>query len=478
MIRESGEARSVSVASETLARAVAATRWRDLPGPVRRQAAELFLDTLAVVAAASARPAHRRWLEVVAAAPGGCTVIGLPGGAAAEAAARANAGGTTVLQWQDGHRMARGHPASHLVPALLALAEPRDLAADAVMSAFVGGYEAGTRVGVALGGLAPPVHDAGTWATIGVAAACAGLRGGDAAAIAAAIEGAAAVAPLPWRETAPRGATMHHLYVGAGVSAGLAAAEAALAGMSAIPGTLEDFFGPRAGAAFDPAALVAGVGTDGRWSHHELLEAYFKWQPVCAHFSALADALDRLRADVERTTGRPLVFERVGSVEVSLYAAALIYDAGVPASELASRFSPAAIVFGALQPGGLRAGGLAEAASDKPGVRAWLERVQVSHDPGLDAGYPAGRPARVTLRLVDGSVFSAAASAPYGDVTNPMSAADRREKALTALALALGDEGARDAVVAFDAWVEGRGPLGRLCAALRPAAAPASPAIR
>ena len=150
----------------------------------------------------------------------------------------------------------------------------------------------------------------------------------------------------------------------------------------------------------------------------------------------------------------------------------------MPASELASRFSPAAIVFGALQPGGLRAGGLAEAASDKPGVRAWLERVQVSHDPGLDAGYPAGRPARVTLRLVDGSVFSAAASAPYGDVTNPMSAADRREKALTALALALGDEGARDAVVAFDAWVEGRGPLGRLCAALRPAAAPASPAIR
>ncbi len=476
MIRQSPAARTPPAASGRLAQAVVETRWRDLPALVRRQAADLVLDTLAVVAAASARPDHRRWLERVAPTPGSCTVVGLSACTTPDAAARANAGGTTVLQWQDGHRLARGHPASHLVPALLALAEPRDMAADAVMSAFVGGYEAGTRVGVALGGLAPPVHDAGTWATMGVAAACARLLGGKAPVIAAAIEGAAAVAPLPWRETAPRGATMHHLYVGAGVAAGMAAAEAALAGLGAIPGTVEDFFGPRAGAAFDPAALVAGIGDDGRWSRYELLEAYFKWQPVCAHFSALADALDQLRADVERATGQPMAPERVLAVEVSMYAGALVYDAGVPASELASRFSPAAIVYAALHPGGLRGPALADAASDRSAVRDWLARVRVRHDPALDAGYPAGRPARVTLRLGDGSVFSASAAAPYGDATNPMSATDRRDKALDGLALALGDEGARDAIEAFDAWLDGRATTGQLCATLRPAARGAPPA--
>jgi 2-methylcitrate dehydratase PrpD len=104
-----------------------------------------------------------------------------------------------------------------------------------------------------------------------------------------------------------------------------------------------------------------------------------------------------------------------------------------------------------------------------------LARVRVTHDPALDAGYPAARPARVTLRLVDGGEFSAAGDAPYGDATNPMSATDRRAKVLAAFALALGDEGAREAVGAFDAWLEGHAPLGRLCAALRSVSRPAPP---
>jgi 2-methylcitrate dehydratase PrpD len=475
MIPEYRGPRGAAPASTRLARAVVATEWPRLPAAVRAQAADLFLDTLAVIAAAGARPEHRRWLDAVAAAAGECTVIGRPGGTPAEAAARANAGGTTVLQWQDGHRMARGHPASHLVPALLALAERHGFGADAVMSAFVGGYEAGTRVGIALGGMAAPLHDAGSWATIGVAAGCARLLGGDATAIAAAMDGAAALAPLPWRETAPRGATIHHLYVGAGVSTGMAAAEAALSGLTALPGTLEEFFGPRAGAAFDPAALAGGLGADGRWSHYEMLSGYLKWHPVCAHFSALADALDRLRAGVERGTGRPLRPQQVATVDISMYAAALVYDAGVPASELAARFSPAAIVYAALHPGGLHGEGLADAASGRADVGEWLARVRVTHDPALDAGYPAARPARVTLRLVDGGEFSAAGDAPYGDATNPMSATDRRAKVFAAFALALGDEGAREAVGAFDAWLEGHAPLGRLCAALRSVSRPAPP---
>jgi hypothetical protein len=40
-------------------------------------------------------------------------------------------------QLQDGHRLARGHPASHVVPAVLALAEERDLDGRAVLSAVL-----------------------------------------------------------------------------------------------------------------------------------------------------------------------------------------------------------------------------------------------------------------------------------------------------------------------------------------------------
>ena len=199
-----------------------------------------------------------------------------------------------------------------------------------------------------------------------------------------------------------------------------------------------------------------------------MLAAYLKWQPVCAHFSALADALDALKATALRERGVGLAREGVAAVEVSLYAAALVYDAGVPADELASRFSPAAIVYASLEPAGLRGPALADAASGRPEVRDWLARVRVRHDPSLDAGYPAGRPARVVLRTVDGRELRAAADAPYGDATHPMSASDRRGKALAALASALGDAAAPRAIEAFAAWVGGDGAARSLGAALRP----------
>lgn len=49
--------------------------------------------------------------------------------------------------------MARGHPASHVVPATLAMAEAQGASGDEWLSAFVAGYECAARVGIALGGL-------------------------------------------------------------------------------------------------------------------------------------------------------------------------------------------------------------------------------------------------------------------------------------------------------------------------------------
>ena len=103
-------------ASVHLARAVAATQWRDLPGPVRSQAADLFLDTLAVIAAGSVHPTYAGWLARQGRERGECSAIGLAQGVPAASAALLNGGATTVLQWQDGHRLARGQPAPPLEP--------------------------------------------------------------------------------------------------------------------------------------------------------------------------------------------------------------------------------------------------------------------------------------------------------------------------------------------------------------------------
>lgn len=453
------------VASPALARAVATTHWHELPADLREQAADLFLDTLAVIAAGTAHPQFARWLAQQGRERGECTAIGLAAGVPAATAALLNGGATTVLQWQDGHRLARGHPASHLVPVLLALGERLDARAEAVMSAFVGGYEAGTRIGVALDGLRAPLHDGGSWATLGAAAGGARLLGGDAATIATALESAATLAPLAWRDTVSRGTTVHHLYIGLGASVALNTAESAQAGLDAIPGTIEAFFGPRAGARFDPARLTADLGPDGRWSQFQLRAAYFKWHPVCAHFSGLADALAELLASHAAETGESLRRDEVVAAEVSLYATALEYHAPRPASDLAARFSAAAIVYAALDPQGLRGDALSRAATD-PVAIAWLSRVQVVHDPGLDAGYPQGRPARVALTLRNGRVRRAAVRDVLGDQARPLDAAQRRHKVADALGRAYGASGATRVIEAWEAWLAG-GPIAALSAALR-----------
>lgn len=455
-------------ASRRLARAVASTSWRELPAGLRRQAVDLFVDTLAVIAAGSVHSEFAPWVAQQGRERGECTALGLAQGVPAATAALLNGGATTVLQWQDGHRLARGHPASHLVPVLFALGERLDASAEALMSAFVGGYEAGTRIGIALGGLRAPLHDGGSWATLGAAAAGARLLGGDAAAIATALESAATLAPLGWRDTVSRGTTVHHLFIGVGATTALATAQSACAGLDAIPGTIEAFFGPRAGAAFDATRLCDGLDAQDRWSRFELAAAYFKWHPVCAHFSGLADALAQLQDEQLAATGRAFGHDDVARVEVATYRTALDYDAAQPASELAARFSAAAICYAALDPAGLEGAALGRTASD-PAARRWMQRVEVAHDPALDAGYPAGRPARVTLHLAAGGARRAEVCDVRGDRARPLSAAERADKAHRALALAFGPRGAMAVRKALDDYFDARARIGDLAAALRAA---------
>ena len=61
-----------------------------------------------------------------------------------------------------------------------------------------------------------------------------------------------------------------------------------------------------------------------------------------------------------------------------------------------------------------------------PDVLDLARRVRVVHDPELDAGYPAGRPARVRVTLRDGGERSAAADRPRGDADRAFSRAELR----------------------------------------------------
>ena len=419
-------------AASTLAQAAASCTWRDLPTEVRARTLDLFADGLSVIAGGAVHPTMQALMSQLRSPPGPATLVGEKRGAATREAILLNAATTTVLQRQDGYAHAKGHPASQLVPVVLALAEQNDSSPEAMLTAMVAGYEVACRVGVALGGVPPWLHDNGNWATLGSAVAAAHLlSGGQAVKLAAAIDGAASLALSFDRFTTAAGATIHHLYPATATTHALAIAEGTVAGLTALPGSLERFYGPRLGTHFDPDKLTDGI-EQGAWRRYEILHGYFKLHPSCAHLHGVNDAVEALLHEHQ------IKEEDVARVEVATFGEAMEIDTQTPHNDLAARFSAKATVAAAIRHGRLDDDGLL----DLDGLAPLMDRITARHDPELDQYTPAGRPGAVTLVLDSGQTLRKDVIYPRGTPQVAATDEERRDKALTLLARHYGDSGA------------------------------------
>jgi 2-methylcitrate dehydratase PrpD len=417
---------------EGLAAAVARTSWIDAPGEVRDRVVDLVADCVAVTALGSARRELQRLVEVHdrLTPDGDASVLGSARGWPPMTAMLLNATALAADQLQDGHRLGRGHPASHVVPAVLALAEQVGYDATELLSAVLAGYEAGVRVGRAMGGTPRGVHDIGTWGQVAVAAATARLLApDDAAAARRALELAGSAVLLTDAHTVFAGHDGSHTFLGSSVQAGAAQGMAAVAGLAAAPGALSRHLGTVGATRWDPAPLVV----PGRWDAYEVLGGYVKVHASCAHLHGVNDAVADLTALGVRGGD-------VTAVRVDAFAGAAVFDA-VADGELAARFSVPTTVAVALLDGGLDETTLTDDRVRAHDVRDLAARVQVVHDPDLDDGYPAGRPARVTAVQRDGRRVEASAGRPRGDADRALSRDELRAKAERLLRHRFGDAG-------------------------------------
>ncbi|HEX5407062.1 MAG TPA: MmgE/PrpD family protein [Pseudonocardiaceae bacterium] len=404
-----------------LAQAAAATTWAEAPVDVRVRVVELVGDVLAVTAFGSARAELVELTNALATTTpvGAATVVGSARGWPAATAGFLNGCAVAADQLQDGHRLARGHPASHTVPAALAVAEEHGSTVGEFLSAVLAGYEVGTRLGQAMGGTPTGVHDIGTWGQVAASVATARLVApGDADAMRRAIELSAAAVLLTDAGTVFTGWSGSHAFLGLSVQHGLTAGLAAAAGLRPAPGSLDRHFMAVAGRT--PRAVEA---TAGRW---EVLAGYVKAYPTCAHLHGVHEAVDALLAE-------GVDAKQVDAVDVAVFAGAAGFN-GVADSELAARFSIPTTVAIAIWTGRLDESTLTAQQVADPAVRELAGRVRVVHDPELDAGYPHGRPARVTITLSDGTTRSATVGRPRWDADRwpaPAELAAKRDRLLT-----------------------------------------------
>lgn len=93
----------------------------------------------------------------------------------AAGAAWANSVAASSCDLDDGHRHARGHPGSAIIPAVLAHMAARPKSDREVLAAIALGYEIAVRMAAAQQHHKIQTHQSGRWAGFGVAAACARL---------------------------------------------------------------------------------------------------------------------------------------------------------------------------------------------------------------------------------------------------------------------------------------------------------------
>ena len=110
-------------------------------------------------------------------------------------AAFVNAAFASMLDLDDGHRAASGHPGAAVIPAVMATAEAHGADAERVLTAIAIGYEIGVRIAGARDVDTLHTFDSGLWCGQGAAAAAGWLRGLDPARLANAIAIAGTTAP-------------------------------------------------------------------------------------------------------------------------------------------------------------------------------------------------------------------------------------------------------------------------------------------
>lgn len=429
---------------ERLANFVHETKLGVLPASTVAASKLVLLDTLGAIVAGSALPENARLARMAAKrAPHGlCTLAGHALRSDSLLATFTNATAGVALEMDEGNRLGGGHPAIHVIPGALAVAEEMGADGPRLLEAVIAGYEVGSRLGGAT--LARPnVHSHGTWGTISTATAVARLHDLPADEIRHVINLSASMTPANSWTPALEGATIRNAYPGRSGLEGILALDLHRAGFTALEDGPSDVYGTILAERFEPEDAVAGLGESFR-----IEQNYFKFHACCRMNHPALDALMTLRAE-HRFTG-----EDVATVHITSIPFGLRMVETAPSTMLGAKFSipyavAAALVLGRTDTAAFEVGML-----DDERIRAMATRVEVAADDEMAlkrADYPT---AHVRVGLKDGRVLSRTTGVVRGDAVNPVPPGEVVEKFLS---LASGPLGARrageviEAVEAVDA---------------------------
>ena len=401
-------------ATQSLARLVVETRWEDIPSPVRHQAKRSLMNFFAVALAGCRTGPVEIALRSLAEFSGGkqATIVGRTERIDALSAAFLNAAGANVHDFCDTHLRTVIHPTAPVAPALLALAELRQVSGPDLLLAFVLGNEIQARIGLAI---SPSHYNRGwhitsTCGVFGAASSAGKLLGLDQRQMVWALGTAATQAAglCECLGTAAKSAS-----VGNAARNGLWSALLAEKGFDGPPEPLAGVQGYYNALAETPDLSLV---TDGLGESWEIMATSYKPYPCGFVIHPVLDCVldwrrDNPKADVARVVvrGNPLLSDRTDRPDVS--------------TGRESQVSVQHAVAAALATGRAGLDEFSDARVRDPNTLALRAKIEVIRDPAFSTIAAA-----VEITTADGSIHKLSQSAARGSDVNPMSDTDLEDK--------------------------------------------------
>lgn len=407
----------VEEVTPALGRWVAELDLPRLPAEVIEHMKRCILDAIGCGLYGSAQPWGKIASEVATELSGGAgsaTLFGSIQKVSPADAALANGTAVHGFEVDDVHVSSSYHPGSVTLPTALAIAEARSLSGRDFLLGMVAGYEVGIRVGIC-GGISHSTsgfHVTGTVGAVGAAAAAARLLGLDPVRATHSIGiGATQAAGL---YSARLGAMAKRFHAGRAAQSGVVAGYLAERGFTGSTIALEAPFGGFMSALHGqhpPASMLEDLGE--RW---ETSRVGFKPYAACASTHTTVDALHQLMSQglsVDNLEHLTVRMSKKGCTNVGWP-----YIPGEIVSAQMNGYYTAAVK---LLDGEAFIDQYRHERMADPYILELIQRMEIVHDPELDAGGAAKRHAvKVEARLKDGKVLDSYVEQRRGSVEHPL----------------------------------------------------------
>ena len=339
---------------------------------------------------------------------GQCTAVGQRGLVSPLAAVYINATLGSSLDFDDGHRAATGHPGVMVIPVAMAAGElASPVSGRDFITALVAGYEVALRCGAVMNSCQEKrLYGSGGWAVFGAAAAGAKLLGLTGEALRNAITIGEVYGPTAQCGKSIAYGAMTKESIGWGSLTALCSIFLAREGFTG-PGEIllddEDY---------DRSSkdIFQTLGKE-----FETEKVYFKTFPSCRWSHSPIAAVLRIREQHMVDLGA------IKEVRVETFKKALTLKHQSPTTTEQAQYSvpytvAAALVFGEMGPEQV-----AEKNLRHPEILDLAPKVKLVHAPDLERSYPAERPARVSIEMMNGEVFREEVRLLPGDPEFPLS---------------------------------------------------------